>query len=460
MNKRIIVFCLLMISVFLVLSPDFTGWLTTSGTLRIGFSVAQKTDICITILEIPVSVPRYQSTSITFWVENCGNSPASGNLHIYIMNSNSNTTSAHLVREFPNIIPLKSVILVEQFIASFGPGNYWISVAYEINGTMYPAKNLTETFNVVASYCIPGEVKCSGNDIIKCSMYGDTWDYVMTCPYDCLNGGCAFLSGGAPPPVVQGEPLTDVYVEYSQNVSLNPGMEFPLIFKVINIGDTDVIDLTLSLRSNEIFSELESQLISELEINESVVFLGELSVPENIEEGIYYVDWELTSTKLNKTGKIMVNITYSTMKYKSENLISYYDYLIEYVDEEIADAKRNGKNVSIPMGHSKDAKFELAVAKEMHRLGLYEEAIMQLDLTRKKIKDMVTTLVRAKFLMREEKPTEITPEPIIIDIDTRLIAIAVLIVGISVVIFIAYKKYLKRKMLLSPGKWEPSKIKL
>ncbi len=454
-NRRLAVFCAVMISLFVVLSPGFTGWLTTTDVIHIGFSVGNKTMLCLNMLEIPDTVIEYQSSSFKVFVENCGNVPASGKVHFYVMDLNNNT-AVHFESEIPELNITESAEVERSWTANFGTGRFWVSARNDINNKTTSEINSSDTFEIISSTCVPGELRCFGRLLKRCSMYGTGWDTVMTCNYGCANGQC-IPGGGAPAgPPPPSEPVPDFSVEYSGNITLNPDMSYALVFRVVNTGGVDLKDMSLQLSSEDIKTEITSQTVSLLPTGDSAILMGEIYVPENTGEGEYSVAWKMKTERMEKSGTIPVNVTVSSMKYKSAQLISYYGYLIEYIDEDIEEAERNGKNVTLPRKHSEEARYELGIAKEMHKLGLYEEAVNQLEVVRRRIGDMITSLIRAKFRAEPEKP----PEPVPIKIEINLLLLMAVIIIIGVIILVFYRRYKKRRLLMSPGRWEPSKIRI
>jgi hypothetical protein len=85
---------------------------------------------------------------------------------------------------------------------------------------------------------------------------------------------------------------------------------------------------------------------------------------------------------------------------------------------------------------------------------LYDEAVDQLDLVRKRIRDSVTSLIKAKFIERpvpeEEKPPAEPDEMIL------LIMIAAVIILLGILLYVFIRRAIRRRNLLSPMRWEPS----
>lgn len=455
MNKGIIVVLLGILAVLIIASPQFTGFLTTFDQVIVSFSVSRTAKTCISILDMPETVVQYQPTSFMVSVENCGSTNLSGKLHFYVTN-NVVGTSDHLEADIPTLNISEYVVIEENWVANVPGGSYNLSLRDDINGTTTAVVNSSREFEVISAFCIPGEYRCFGKMLRMCAIHGMGWIDVMICPIECIDGRCVGGAEGGGGPALPGEEeIIDYYLEYPEWVNINPGMTYAVIFEIENTGNVDLTNLELSMHSEDIRVETGTGNIPRLEPDDSALFMAEFEIPSEIEEGVYPVEWEMRGDRISESGNISVNVSTTGMRYKSEQLISYYGYLIDKVDEEISEAEEKGKNVDEAKNFSREARYELEVARELHRFGLYDEAIDQLDIVRGRIRESIVSLIRAKFLVRE--PAEERPP---LDYEQLLLmtVISALIILAGIFIFIIARKRRSRKEdLLAPMRWEPSK---
>ncbi len=455
MNKGFIVVLLGILAILFVSSPQFTGWLTTVD-VAISFSVPQKIQSCIAIVDMPESVTQYQPATFMVSVENCGSVNLSGNLHFYVTN-NVLGTSDHFEAGIPPLNTSEYVVMEENWVANVPGGFYNLSLRDDINGTTTSVVNSTREFEVVSAFCIPGEYRCFGKILRMCAIHGMGWIDVMICPIECIDGKCigGAAGGGGVPAAPEEEEVIDYYLEYPERVDINPGMTYAVIFEIQNKGNVDLTGLELSMHSEEIPVTISTERVPRLEPEDSALFMAEFEIPSDFEEGIYPIEWDLKGDRISESGIISVNVSATKMRYKSEQLVSYYGYLIDKVDEEIRDAEERGKDVDEAKNFSREARYELEVARELHRFGLYDEAIEQLEIVRGRIRDSIVSLIRAKFLVRE--PPEERPPA---DYDRMLLTIVVsaviIIAGVSMFL-IARKRKSRKEDILAPMRWEPSK---
>jgi len=457
MKLGIILFCAVIVSLLAAASPQFTGWIPGHEPLEISFSVAEKSQSCISITEMPYNVIQYQQTTFSVTVENCGSVPLSGKVHFYIVDENGHTAD-HLETDIPELNNSQYAMVTRSWSATVPGGNYWLSVRDEIDGNMTTEVNSTNPFTVIPLLCIPGEYMCFGRILKRCSMFGLGWDDVTMCQLGCVAGQCT--SGGAGGGGINlpaDKPAPSMYVEYPEEISINPGMNYPIIFRIVNTGNVPLNGIYILTSSDQIDISMLSRAISGLKPNDSAVFMAEITASEKLEEGKYLIKWEIVTDRINRSGNITVNVTMSPLKQKSEQLISYYGYLIDTVDKEIETAGSAGKNVDEANNYVKQARYDLGLAKELHKLGMYQDAVDQLEDVRKSMRGAVESLTKAKFIQEPVEEAVEAPEiPWDEVIVWSLIGIAVCIAVLWALL--SYRRRMRRSMFTSPVKWEPSRF--
>lgn len=455
MKLGVILFCAVIVSLLAAASPQFTGWIPGHEPLEISFSVAEKSQSCISIIEMPENVIQYQQATFMVAAENCGSVPISGKIHFYIINEYGQVAD-HVQSDLPGLNSSQSAIITRVWPAVVAGGNYWLSVRDEIDGNMTMEVNSTNPFTVIPLLCMPGEYMCFGRILKRCSMFGLGWDDVTICQLGCVAGQCTSGGGGG------GGIAPSMYIEYPEEITINPGMNYPIIFRIMNTGNVVLNGIYILASSNQVDVRMVSRAISGLQPDDSAVFIAEITAPKTLEEGKYLIKWEMVTDRINRSGNITVNVTVSPLKQKSEQLISYYGYLIDTVDKEIETAGSAGKNVDEANNYTRQARYDLGLAKELHKLGMYQDAVDQLEDVRKSIRGAVETLTKAKFVQVPEEEVVEAPEIKAPEISWNEVIVWSLI-GIAVCIavlwaLLSYRRKSKRRMFISSAKWEPSRF--
>jgi hypothetical protein len=192
----------------------------------------------------------------------------------------------------------------------------------------------------------------------------------------------------------------NISVEYPSKINVTQDTTYTLIIKVTNNGDVSLHNLGLTLSSSDMTSRVIYPLsVPEIYVSESEIFVSEISVPLEIDPGIYFVEWVVSSDEIIKRDRIEVEVIELPIRDRARELIVYYTDLITKVEKEIKNVE-NEKNVTIARDLLEEAKTELNIAKDFFRLGLYQETLDQIGKVKTKINECVIALGKAESLLK------------------------------------------------------------
>jgi len=356
MDKKFVVLLIVLALIFLEVYFKIFSTIIT-GLVTIALSIATKFEITLEFLDMPNQVVQLTTTNVRVGLWNSGSRRVNETVvQLEVRDMNNNTASITEKTVLNISIDERREVIVPWY-ANPSPGLY----------TMY----------VKALY--DNE---SSNEIVK---------------------NFTILS----PPVIPEKPpiiptpgvarIANISVSYPPRLNLTQDAEYIVLIKIWNNGNVEIHNLTLKLESSFIEVEvLYPDIVSVLEVDESVIFTTKLIVPANLEPGEYKIYWFVSSEEVDKAGEIIGVVRVLDIREKAKELLAYYTSLLERLEDEIDATEEEGKNVTLARNALKEARTELDIAKELFKIGLYSESINQLELVREKIIESVRFLVLAE----------------------------------------------------------------
>ncbi len=434
-SKISVLLLILILLIFIIFFHQFTGFVT--NVIRFAIEIFPLTKACMCFTSYPDVVVQGTQSYFTVNTENCGNRNLSGRVVFSIINSSNNTVHQEVSDPF-SLSVSEAKRITFGWTADVPTGSYSAHAKYVVNGTVL--SEIQYNFEVVLIICIPGETKCFDNEVRVCSYDGTRWLFLEYCEYGCSNGACIQPPPAPQPGIQVSKPVANIYVEYPDTVEIPQGVNYTIPLKVVNIGDVILHNLNLSVKhSGNMSVSITSSFVPVLDINSSVIFSIEVSVPYNMPIGEYWIDWEISAEEISKKGRIIANITVTSLKAKCEELISHYSWLLDYMEKEIKIAEFEGADVTKLKKLIDEARDDFDIAKKFYSFGMYLESLEKLESVRKKIEYIVIELKKAKI--------EAIPLKKEIEMRLPLISLYILIASVFVcaAVFITVKKLRERK---------------
>lgn len=198
-------------------------------------------------------------------------------------------------------------------------------------------------------------------------------------------GGSASL----PPALAVG--TADLHLDYPATISLFQGQSAFVYVEVDNTGQIPLGGLTL-LGSSAIPFAVEPQQIQILSPGIDGVFLITLTVPADQEPGLYGLDFTVTSDNTAEDGQIAVTVKEHTLDNLVAETIANYEYVLQRLAGEIAQAAGEGKDVAAVQQSHDQGKALLEEAKSQFAAGAYGPALETLTQVKAKITEVVNGL--------------------------------------------------------------------
>ena len=382
----LVIFILFFTFFILFLYPKFTAML--KDILKVSLDVGEYMEAC-SYLFVPTEVIKGSVVNITTYCRNCGNMDYNGYTEVNVRPKNSDTIVLYETSEIYFLKPREEY----EFSISWLPtsqGRYIVTLFCH-----YPG-NYTNT-------SVEIEVKAPPPRPVQ-----------------------------PPPgiPVAMKPPFYNISVEYTPKINVTQEADCTLLIKVINLGDT-IHNLTVEFDSEIIDVKLTYPLlVSQLEKGESVLFVSTLRVESGIEPRKYPIRFSIISDEISREYEIIVNVVKLKIKEKAKNLLDYYESVLRYLEDEVFQKEVEGYDVSRVKPLLEDAKDDLEVARNLYKLGLYNDCIMRLEIDlKRKIEEIAVELTR---LRKIPKPPVALPAYM----PSWIIYLFVLLIVVFIVVFI------------------------
>ncbi|MEM5879261.1 MAG: hypothetical protein QXU74_02085 [Candidatus Aenigmatarchaeota archaeon] len=205
----------------------------------------------------------------------------------------------------------------------------------------------------------------------------------------------------APPAPVLGIP--DLSLEYPSGAKFYRGEKRLLNITVKNIGTAALHNLKLYMSMSSLINvEIYPKQVSALGLNQSVVFVVSIEVPESVEVGIYPLEFEVWNDEgAKKRGEIAIEVV-SVAPPEEEEIYSKilnYEFLILEIQGEINSAFSEGYDVALANQTLNYARLSLENVKDYFRLKKIAEAKKELTKVEKYIEDAALQLASATLYL-------------------------------------------------------------
>ncbi|MFH8093105.1 MAG: hypothetical protein QXM38_04135 [Candidatus Aenigmatarchaeota archaeon] len=245
--------------------------------------------------------------------------------------------------------------------------------------------------------------------------------------------------------VTQFAPGYNMRLEFDKEINITQGEDYILLIKVVNFGDGELHDVFVFLESKELETKiLYPEKIDKLFPAESAIFVSRIKAPSWLPEGNYTIKIEVVSYEKKVKDQVIVNVKSLDIKEKVKQLITYYSDVIRQLEKEI-DALQTERNVTLAREYLNEAKEELETAKDYFKLGWFKDALDQIDAVKEKINKSIIALSKAEPLKKKvELPA----------VNYNYILLIFLLVIVSLLTYIAFRKWKKKNELLPVKKWD------
>jgi hypothetical protein len=353
---------LILFFVFSGMTVSITGMIIGDAEVGIKETLLGK----ITGLDYKYNLNITELQNITAEFTNVGSVPFTSRIEItiYFYNNTKLEPIAYYYDSYKNLLPIQKGIFKVSLLPPYY-GTYYIKIRVP-----YETK-VAETWGVFSvSYVVP-----QPEPIIVVVPPGDgTWTYE------------------------RGPGISRLTASYQRNYSFNPGQTVMININATNTGETSLSSIRLSTSSsNAMTTDVNPKVFVGLAPEESTMFLVSLTMPKEMEPGLYPLGFELISDKARESGSIMLNITNAEISIKEDvfNTILNYQYLLGDLEGKISDADSKGLDVSQANISFNRAQRGLQSAREYYNSGKYQEARDELDGVRQDLEDVVFQLANA-----------------------------------------------------------------
>jgi len=330
-----------------------------TGFTTIFLNIAAIEQGCIEYLDVSSQMTRYTLQNIIVGVWNCGASNLTEmDVRVNLTDLNNITVSIANQVVHNMVVDERREINIYWNVSSY-PGDYTLSVYGEYGNS---------TSNVVSTNIT-----------------------IIPAPY---------VPPPRPVPPGPGVPkVPNITVNYPEEINMTPDSEYIVLIRVTNTGNVKINNLNLELESPDIQTEiLPPSNFSVLDKDSSVIFTTKIKTSTDIVPGSYFVNLYVSSDEISKTGKITINVRILALKEEAAELIAYYTSVIDALEDDIAKAEDEGKNVTEAKTLLEETKKELDIAKNLFNLGMYSSSIDQLEKVKEKIIEVVRAIVTAPMI--------------------------------------------------------------
>jgi len=190
--------------------------------------------------------------------------------------------------------------------------------------------------------------------------------------------------------------IPDLSLEYPSQAKFYKGEKRLLNITVKNVGTAVLHNLKLYISISSLINvEIHPKQVSVLGLNQSVIFVVSVEVPENVETGIYPIEFEVWNDEgMKKRGEIAIEVVAVAPPEEEEihSKILNYQFLIFEIQKEINSAFSEGYDVTLANQTLNYARLSLEKAKDYLRLKRIVEAKKELGLVEKYIESAALQL--------------------------------------------------------------------
>jgi len=361
MNKKILIVSIILILAVAFILKNFpnviTGLLSQIVNLSIG--IQNSTLARFVYFSYPSEVTLGNTATFSVNLQNIGNMNITAGIEIYVKNSLLTTVSSSYDVNY-TLAPLD----IRNFSASYTPttiGTYWVIANATYNSTL-ETKTVEEnrSFNVVSAPVIPPV-----------------------------------------PPVAPAAPISvpiipvyNLTLAYSNYFNLTQNESFMILVYATNYGNVDLHSLTLSASIEKIELEVRPDSISVLPALLTTIFSISVKVPSDAEQGNYTLDFNVTSSEVKRTGRIIIAVYPVLVCPEVERAIRNYAILIDRISSEVERAASEGANVTLAREYLELARQSLEKAKELYSSNDCEGAKQALELVKKYLERIVIEITK------------------------------------------------------------------